>query len=217
MFCGKCGNELPDGAKFCGKCGTSQNVTETAPEVNVSSVQNGKPIYCQRSEYQGEVATPKKKLPLIIGIVAAVIVIIIVIAVIVNSLTKFSIESVKGGSLTYLDEDITIGEAFDNTFHNGKWKYDEDKDKNEYYVFFDGYFYAEDGDEIEAKIGFVYDSDVNKKGEFEVFAVELEDDYGNEADLYNDEDFVGFFNYVFKDEEFEWYWDNYDDYDYYYD
>ena len=41
--------------------------------------------------------------------------------------------------------------------------------------------------------------------EFEVFAVELEDDYGDEADVSDDMD--GFFNYIFDGDSFEWYWD----------
>ena len=221
MFCGKCGNELPDRAKFCGKCGSSQNVTEiteTVSEVNGSSVQDRKPVYRNREEYQSEfeATRKKKKLPLIIGIVAVVIVVVIIIAVVISSMTKFSVDTVKSGTLPYFDEDLTIGEAFAGSFHKEKWDFDEDEDSNEQYVYFDGYCNSADGEEIEVEIGFIYDSEVHEKGEFEVCAVELSDEYGNTADLYTQEDIEGFFNYVFKGEEFEWLWDDYD-YDDYYD
>ncbi len=212
MFCGKCGNELPDGTKFCGKCGALQGATEITE--TVSEVQDGKPVYRNREEYQAEFeeTRKKKKLPLIIGIVTAVIVVIVIIAVVISSITKFSIDTVKGGTLPYFDEDITIGDAFASSFRKEKWKFDEEKDSNEQYVYFNGYCNSNDGEEIEVEIGFIYDSEVHEKGEFEVFAIELSDEYGNTANLYTEEDVEGFFNYIFKGEEFEWFWDGYDDY-----
>lgn len=212
MFCGKCGNELPDGTKFCGKCGSSQGVTETTE--TVSEVQDGKTVYRNREEYQSEFAAnqKKKKLPLIVGIIAAVIVIVIIIAVVISAMTKFSVDTVKEGTLPYFDEDLTIGEAFAGAFHKEKWKFDEDEDSNEQYVYFDGYCNTADGEEIKVEISFIYDSEVHDTGEFEVFSVELSDEYGNTANLYTEENFEGFFNYVFKGEDFEWLWDGYDDY-----
>ncbi|MDE7137868.1 MAG: hypothetical protein K2O29_05355 [Ruminococcus sp.] len=181
-------------------------ITEIVPEMNGSSVQDRKPVYRNSEEYQSEfeATRKKKKLPLIIGIVAVVI----------SSVTKFMI---KSGTLPYFDEDLTIGEAFAGSFHKEKWDFDEDEDSNEQYVYFDGYCNSADGEEIEVEIGFIYDSEVHEKGEFEVCAVELSDEYGNTADLYTQEDIEGFFNYVFKGEEFEWLWDDYDYYDYDYD
>ncbi len=41
MFCGKCGNELPDGAKFCGKCGNFLNNNNQIHEVNSQKINKG--------------------------------------------------------------------------------------------------------------------------------------------------------------------------------
>lgn len=147
-------------------------------------------------------------LPLIIiGSVVGGIIILVVIICIVTALRSddFSIDTVKDGTLLDFDEDATIGEAFDDAFHDGSWYYDEDNDTDEKYVVFDGYFYSEDDDEIEVRIGFRHDPDVHDSNEFEVFAVELEDDYGDEADV--SDDMEGFFNYIFDGDSFEWYWD----------
>lgn len=214
MFCGKCGNELPDGTKFCGKCGALQGGGEITELVAEQAVQDGKPVYRNREEYQREFEAThkKKKLPLIIGIVVAVIVVIVIISVIISSLTGFSVDSVKDSTLPYFDEDLTIGEAFAGAFHKEKWKFDEDEDSNEKYVYFDGYFNATDGDEIKVEITFLYDSEIHDSNDGQIYSVMLSDEYGNTANLYTQEDFDGFFNYVFKGEEFEWTWDGYEDY-----
>ena len=143
--------------------------------------------------YQNGAAVAVKKknkmLPLIIiGSVVGGIIILVVIICIVAALRSddFSIDTVKDGTLMDFDEGATIGEAFDDAFHDGSWYYDEDNDTDEKYVVFDGYFYSEDDDEIEVRIGFRHDPDVHDSNEFEVFAVELEDDYGDEADVSDD-------------------------------
>lgn len=106
MFCGKCGNELPDDAKFCGKCGykleTKKEVVENTvnepiinekaelPTYNVEEESNRfkQTVYVPKKKeqeaYKNEKAEVRKKksiaLPLIIVCVALVIIVLGVLA-----------------------------------------------------------------------------------------------------------------------------------------
>lgn len=207
MFCKNCGHELKDGARFCGKCGTPQD----APSPDLSSNMNPTVgVACQGGAIA---AVPKKKhkmLPFIIIGAAVVLIVLVGIIAFVISISKFSVAMVKHGQLPYFSDDMTIDEAFSDSFRNGKWEYDEDEDNNEQYVFYSGYCNTEAGDEIEVKIGFLYDSDVHDNGEFEVFAIELENEYGDEAALTDTDEIEGFFHWIFNGDDFAWRWDNYD-------
>lgn len=73
MFCGKCGNELPDDAKFCGKCGapTNLDVTDIQEDFNVQNV----------SSLDGETAKSKTKTVLNNLIIAVFVIISVLIIV----------------------------------------------------------------------------------------------------------------------------------------
>ena len=211
MFCTNCGNEMSEEEQFCPNCGAPQETTASQPSQPPVPPVQGIGMPQGNVPYQNGAAVAVKKknkmLPLIIiGSVVGGMIILVVIICIVAALRSddFSIDTVKDGTLMDFDEGATIGEAFDDAFHDGSWYYDEDNDTDEKYVVFDGYFYSEDDDEIEVRIGFRHDPDVHDSNEFEVFAVELEDDYGDEADV--SDDMEGFFNYIFDGDSFEWYW-----------
>lgn len=48
MFCEKCGNKVPDGAKFCDSCGASLQLTGTAPDSGYQQGMDGQ----QNADYQ---------------------------------------------------------------------------------------------------------------------------------------------------------------------
>ena len=115
MICGKCGEMLPDGAKFCGSCGWKVEGVEITP---VAETQNAEAAEPAQELFEAETAVaaeapaateepkkaPKEKAPkegkkktgLIIGIIAAAVVVlvgaIIGIAVFLNSLKRQEID-----------------------------------------------------------------------------------------------------------------------------
>jgi|GEM_PF-2012898 len=231
MFCKKCGSEIKDGVKFCGKCGEptpnfhptdaqpvppEPPVSPVSPEPNVTQevhatapqeppVQN--PFNPQNFMPNGNGAAavaPKKqsKAPFIIlGIVGGVVVILLILFVIgMFSSDDFSIDTVKDSTMSYYDEDTNFGDAFDSTFYNGTWT--EGNIEDQKYVAYDGYIDDENGDQVEAFILFLQNEESG-----EVYSIDLEDEYGNTAELTSPKDVKGFFDYVFHGKDFEWYWD----------
>lgn len=58
ITCIKCGNELPDNAKFCGKCGTPLHPVAPAPVVEESPVVEAAPVLEETPVSSAKPATP---------------------------------------------------------------------------------------------------------------------------------------------------------------
>lgn len=91
MFCPKCGNELPDGAKFCATCG-KQIIKEGAVESR------------QQNKSTNEVAWKK---PIIIGVIA--IVAILAIVLIIKAISKPSDSQETGKNETIFSKNTKSG------------------------------------------------------------------------------------------------------------
>lgn len=70
MYCGKCGNQNPDGATFCSNCGATLS---KAPNVSTG------PTAPNTSTYSPAIAVAKKRSPLPLVLGAGVIIVVIVI------------------------------------------------------------------------------------------------------------------------------------------
>lgn len=70
MFCGKCGNELKEGAKFCDKCGTATGVSEVP--------------FQQPVNVTGKAKLSVHKIVIISVIMAVIIIAVVVVIILVN-------------------------------------------------------------------------------------------------------------------------------------
>lgn len=112
-FCGKCGNMVPKGSKFCMNCGSSvapANTSNITPAPQPLPVQQPVPGAVPPAGYAEQSGVPvppnapygqpaqkgKSKLPLILGIVAAVI----VVGLLGFGAYKFLGGMAKGGAAT---------------------------------------------------------------------------------------------------------------------
>lgn len=114
MFCTNCGKKVADDAKFCPNCG---NPTITNQEPAPSSV----PPEPQPTANKKAPTGSKKKVPLIIGVVAVVVILAIAAASLLGggSERDKAIQTVKTGYLgTFTD--ITVEEIVNYTFVGDK-------------------------------------------------------------------------------------------------
>ena len=86
MFCPKCGNQLPDGAKFCGACGTTLNAAPAQPAPGASgAIPQAQPApgapYGQAPQAPN---SGSQKNILIIGGIAIVVILIALVVGLVN-------------------------------------------------------------------------------------------------------------------------------------
>ena len=134
-WCGNCGAELADNARFCEKCGAP--LQEAPPPKLFCHIcgaeyaagakfceKCGNPIdqtvsaQASMASAQSLQAGEKKKMwPWLVAIGAVLLVGFFIVA----SLLDFSVEEVKNGCLTQYSSTITVGEAFENRFDNCKW------------------------------------------------------------------------------------------------
>ena len=87
MFCGKCGNELPDEAKFCDKCGSSTDKDENAADSQV--IWNNIRYIPSKEE---EIKKSEKKIFLTYLIIAVSLIIACVVAAFVVSVIGEAVE-----------------------------------------------------------------------------------------------------------------------------
>lgn len=219
MFCKNCGNEVKDGEKFCSKCGTSQQIGNTNPSSvgNIPPQTNNTqqiPLFTQPIGSSTVSTMPpknNKKLHLIIGIAAGVIALVIIVLVIAlagasgdtsSKADTFSVESVKE---SYIEgySSMTVGEAFEDTFFDTSWDYDDN------YVEFTGSFYADSGDEIMLDI--IFEHDASDKSDPLNYTISADDstlldlETGDYTYLLGDE-FHMLFDYIYYGDTFEWIW-----------
>lgn len=160
MFCSKCGSQLPEGALFCQKCGAKLNIqasgssqTEWTETIRPESSENTRMNGQEKSENQVEEYSKRvqkgidelKKIPykkildklkeipnkLKIGIVIGVVVIICAC-----SLLHKPGRSVREAYMEQYSSSITVEDAFDNFFVDGKWS--EQKEDGDKYVIYTG-------------------------------------------------------------------------------
>lgn len=149
--CSSCGAELPDNAKFCDKCGATVQETpnqksycpncgfENEPGVKFCTKCGSQMDGSEKSQTIANStlreACKKKKWPFVVGVIA---VLVIVLAIIGGETDP--VETVKNGYLTQYSSTVTIGEALNNRFDNGKWSSSENTmGDDSYSVFFTGY------------------------------------------------------------------------------
>ena len=177
MFCSKCGDQLPEGAVFCQKCGTKVDDdisrlyrTEATGTLGQSGarktyipewdkVKRNKQ-FIQLQEFIQRVFDNLKKLPYqmvmdkvkgtpkISGIGASLIG-IICIACISFALRKPGRE-VRESYLEQYSVSVTVEDAFEAFFENGKWK-DYKEDGDQYVVFTGKCFYLEEKADIKIR------------------------------------------------------------------
>lgn len=150
MFCGQCGNAVPDDAKFCALCGVEVNNPNGENPAVWSAGENSGQNMLNQSERT-------RKEPLMIAIIAISIIVFIVgncvVAYAYFNWWSDPVDMVKNGKLNAYPEQ-TVGEAFDSFFSNCKWvSYKEDE---ETYVKFTGRCMLKD-ELVNAKIIFLID------------------------------------------------------------
>ena len=133
MFCKKCGNQLPDGAKFCGVCGTviqaqADPIPCTTPvdrqeaSYTIPLMREEVPV-SKTSPVQKTAPVQRKPLPvkkLLIGVAALALVVLVVVLV----------SSLFGGKTVYLiTESVSNSEVGKYT---SEYAYDEDGHLTEY-------------------------------------------------------------------------------------
>lgn len=176
MYCGKCGAELPNNAKFCDKCGAA--VSENADNlINEDKGQSNAGIKYTAKSHNGANTEKKKKWPVIAGIAAVVIIF----------LTFFGgggmdpVETVKNGCLTQFSSTTTIGEAFDIRFENGEWSStDSTIADNAYNVFFTGY---EPVTQMDWKVAFYLEDVGDGTSTIEVDYISVGEDLENDPSM----------------------------------
>ena len=158
MFCSNCGNQLSESALFCQECGAKVNSEENAVDnlsVDKTDLDNsyvteqdkfnrekqfehhkgvaqdmlGK---LKKMPYQ-EILDKLKKAPLLLK---AGIVIGIILAIALYSMMYKSGRAVRDAYLDYYSSSVTVGDAFDSFFENGKWS--EHKENGDTYVVYTG-------------------------------------------------------------------------------
>lgn len=158
MFCSNCGNQLPEGALFCQECGEKVNGEETATyqtEKGMSNTENSYETdqdrlnrekqlkqYKEMSQemlgnlkkvpYQG-MLDRLKNMPLKWKIGAGIGILLVI--VLCTRIHKPG-EGVRDAYLEYYSNSVTVEEAFDSFFDNGKWS--EHKEDGDIYVVFTG-------------------------------------------------------------------------------
>lgn len=151
MFCGKCGNELPDDAKFCGKCGapTNLDVTDIQEDFNVQNV----------FSLDGETAKSKTKTVLnnlIIAVFVIISVLIIVYGIMVVAEVikdeKDSEDAMDSGLNTFsapVEPAVEISNLSFDSSGAIYLKFKNISDKDIAYITFDVYFYDRMGKHLE--------------------------------------------------------------------
>lgn len=158
MFCSNCGNQLPEGALFCQECGEKVNVeekvvyrtervmpdAENSYEADQDRLNREKQLkhYKEMSQemlgnlkkvpYQG-MLDRLKNMPLKWKIGAGIGILLVI--VLCTRIHKPGAD-VRDAYLEYYSNSITVEEAFDSFFDNGKWS--EHREDGDVYVLFTG-------------------------------------------------------------------------------
>ena len=158
MFCSNCGNQLPEGTLFCQECGEKVNGEETATDQTEKVMPNAENSYetnqdrlnrekqlkhykemsqemlenLKKVPYQG-MFDRLKNMPLKWKIGAGIGILLVI--VVCTRIHKPG-EGVRDAYLESYSNSITVEEAFDSFFDNGKWS--EHKEDGDVYVVFTG-------------------------------------------------------------------------------
>ncbi len=123
MFCGKCGNQLPEGARFCGNCGATINQAPAQPNMGQAPVQPNvgqapvqqpvlpytAPSFGQGNSLGGTPLTKKTNNGLIFNIGVIICQIILLISWFGDSLSVFGYDTNLAEGLEFVDgEFLTV-------------------------------------------------------------------------------------------------------------
>lgn len=154
--CINCGRELEDNVQFCTGCGKPCDATQQQPIPNA-----------QMPNAPIEPKKKKKKLGIIIGVVAALVLIISIACCVYDSGPNV----VKDAYLTQYSSSVTVGDALDDFLGDEKWKRFKGSDGKDF-IECSGTCTC-DGEDATAKIKFLLEGD-----EFTVYEVKIDgEDY----------------------------------------
>lgn len=162
MFCRNCGTQLADGAEFCHKCGT---------KIAYSDSKTNTPDCDPRSRVATAIAIGK----LVVSIGGGILMILFISGIwddvwYMNETDLLNLFipgiEIRESYLTEYSDTITIGDAFDRFFSDGKWSHYREDD-NSYVVFKGNCMYL--GEKSDVRVTFQITGD-----SFRVYSVDID-------------------------------------------